>query len=136
MTSSIAASTRLRRLAPAIHIATAAFRANTTRETPVKHFKIANLIGTGAIITGALFGAMPSAVAFAACNEGTPNCLPVDAGHQKVQDQLNDAETSGQCAGPDGFCDDEIPGSDVATKPVTIHAPILVTTKPVTTNTR
>jgi len=136
MTSSIAASTRLRRLAPAIHIATAAFGANTTRETPMKHFKIATLIGTGAIITGALFGAMPSAVAFAACNEGTPNCLPVDAGHQKVQDQLNDAETSGQCAGPDGFCDDEIPGSDVATKPVTIHAPILVTTKPVTTNTR
>ena len=47
------------------------------------------------------------------CYEGTPNCLPVDPGHQKVQDQLNDAETSGQCAGPDGFCDDEIPGSDV-----------------------
>ena len=79
----------------------------------MKPFKIANLIGAGAIITGALFGAVPAAPAFAVCNEGTPNCLPVDPGHQKVQDQLNDAETSGQCAGPDGFCDDEIPGSDV-----------------------
>ena len=99
---------------------------------------ITTLVGAGAIITGGLFGAMPAAPAFATCNEGTPNCLPVDTGHQKVQDQLHDAETSGQCAGPDGFCDDEIPGSDVkpATKPVTIHAPILVTTKPVTTNTR
>ena len=93
-------------------------------------FKITTLVGAGAIITGALFGAVPSAVAFAACNEGTPNCLPVDAGHQKVKDQLNNAETSGQCAGPDGFCDDSIPGSDVTpakptTQPVTIHAPIL-----------
>jgi hypothetical protein len=78
----------------------------------VKQFKIATLIGSGAIVTGALF-AMPAAPAFAACNEGTPNCLQVDAGHKKVQDQLNDAETSGQCAGPDGFCDDDIPGSDV-----------------------
>ena|ERR1700682_1260322 len=95
---------------------------------------ITTLVGAGAIIAGALFGAMPAAPAFATCNEGTPNCLQVDAGHQKVQDQLNDAETSGQCAGPNGFCDDEIPGSDVTpqegaakptTKPVTIHAPIL-----------
>jgi hypothetical protein len=100
----------------------------------MKHFKIATLIGAGAIITGALFGVMPAAPAFAVCNEGTPNCLQVDAGHQKVQDQLNDAETSGQCAGPNGFCDDEIPGSDVTsqegaakptTKPVTIHVPSL-----------
>jgi len=97
---------------------------------------ITTLVGAGAIIAGALFAAVPAAPAFAVCNEGTPNCLQVDAGHQKVKDQLNDAETSGQCAGPNGFCDDEIPGSDVATKPVTIHAPILVTTKPVTTNTR
>jgi hypothetical protein len=104
----------------------------------MKHFKIATLIGTGAIITGALFGAMPSAVAFAVCNEGTPNCQGVDRGHQKVQDQINNAETSGQCAGPNGFCDDSIPGSDVTpqegavkptTKPVTIHPPILVKTK-------
>ena len=65
----------------------------------MKHSKIATLIGTGAIITGALFGAMPAAPAFAVCNEGTPNCLQVDAGHQKVQDQLNE-ETSGQCARP------------------------------------
>ncbi len=79
----------------------------------MKSFKIATLVGAGAIITGALFGAMPAAPAFAVCNEGTPNCLRVDAGHQKVQGQLNDAETSGQCAGPDGFCDDDIPGSDV-----------------------
>jgi hypothetical protein len=79
----------------------------------MKSFKIATLIGAGAIITGALFGAVPAAPAFAVCNEGTPNCLRVDAGHQKVQDQINDAETSGQCAGPDGFCDDDIPGSDV-----------------------
>jgi hypothetical protein len=100
------------------------------------HFKIATLIGAGAIITGALFGAMPAAPAFAVCNEGTPNCLQVDRGHQKVQDQLNDLETSGPgiCAGPDGFCDDDIPGSDVepqegavkpTTKPVTIHVPNL-----------
>jgi hypothetical protein len=104
----------------------------------MKHFKIATLIGTGAIITGALFGAMPSGVAFATCNEGTPNCQGVDRGHQKVQDYLNGEETSGQCAGPDGFCDDSIPGSDVTpqegavkptTKPVIIHAPV-------TTNTR
>ncbi len=97
-------------------------------------FKITTLVGAGAIITGALFAAMPAAPAFATCNEGTPNCLRVDAGHQKVQDQLNNAETSGQCAGPDGFCDDSIPGSDVTpeegagkptTKPVAIHAPIL-----------
>jgi hypothetical protein len=81
----------------------------------MKHSKIATLIGSGAIITGALFGAVPAAPAFAVCNEGTPNCLQVDAGHQKVQDQLNDAEISGQCAGPDGFCDDDIPGSDVET---------------------
>jgi hypothetical protein len=100
----------------------------------MKHFKIATLVGGGAIITGALLGAIPAAPAFAVCNEGTPNCLRVDAGHQKVQDQLNDAETSGQCAGPDGFCDDSIPGSDVTpeqsaakptTKPVIIHAPLL-----------
>lgn len=93
----------------------------------MKNFKIATLIGTGAIVTGALFGVMPSAVAFAVCNEGTPNCQSVDAGHQKVQDQLHNAETSGQCAGPDGFCDDDIPGSDVEplqgaakTKPVIV----------------
>ena len=79
----------------------------------MKHFKVATLIGTGAIVTGALFGVMPSAVAFAVCNEGTPNCLRVDSGHQRAQDQLNNAETSGQCEGPDGFCDDDIPGSDV-----------------------
>jgi len=79
----------------------------------VKQFKIATLVGTGAVIAGALFAATPAAPAFAVCNEGTPNCLQVDAGHKKVQDQLNDAETSGQCAGPDGFCDDSIPGSDV-----------------------
>jgi hypothetical protein len=104
----------------------------------MKNFKIATLIGTGAIITGALFGAVPAAPAFAVCNEGTPNCQGVDAGHKKVQDQINSAETSGQCAGPDGFCDDSIPGSDVTpsegavkptTKPVIIHAPV-------TTNTR
>jgi hypothetical protein len=100
----------------------------------MKHSKIATLIGGSAIITGALFGAMPAAPAFAVCNEGTPNCLQVDAGHKKVQEQLNDAETSGQCAGPDGFCDDDIPGSDVTpqegtvnptSKPVTFHAPAL-----------
>lgn len=79
----------------------------------MKRFKIATLVGGGAIITGALFGAVPAAPAFAVCNEGTPNCLQVDAGHKKAQDQINDAETSGQCAGPDGFCDDDIPGSDV-----------------------
>src|SRR5689334_2578853 len=79
----------------------------------MKSFKIATLIGAGAITAGALFGVLPAATAFAVCNEGTPNCLRVDAGHQKVKDQLNDAETSGQCAGPDGFCDDDIPGSDV-----------------------
>ncbi|AGB26837.1 hypothetical protein Mycsm_06721 (plasmid) [Mycobacterium sp. JS623] len=101
----------------------------------MKHFTIATLVGTGAVITGALFAAVPAAPAFAVCNEGTPNCLRVDAGHQKVQDQLNSAETSGQCAGPDGFCDDSIPGSDVepqrgaatpTTKPVASHAPTLV----------
>ena len=99
---------------------------------------ITTLVGVAAIITGALFGALPAAPAFATCNEGTPNCQGVDRGHQKVQDQINSAETSGQCAGPDGFCDDSIPGSDVTpsegavkptTKPVTIHAPV-------TTNTR
>jgi hypothetical protein len=79
----------------------------------MKSLNIATLIGAGAVVAGALFGAVPAAPAFAVCNEGTPNCLRVDAGHQKVQDQLNDAETSGQCAGPDGFCDDDIPGSDV-----------------------
>ena len=97
-------------------------------------FKITTLIGAGAIVAGALFGAMPAAPAFAICHEGTPNCLRVDAGHQKVHDQLNDAETSGQFAGPDGFCDDSTPGSDVepqegaakpATKPVAIYAPVL-----------
>ena len=71
---------------------------------------------------------------FCCLQRGHAELPQVDAGHQKVQDQLNDAETSGQCAGPDGFCDDSIPGSDVepqegaakpATKPVTIHAPIL-----------
>jgi len=100
----------------------------------MKHVKIATLIGTGAVVTGALFAAVPAAPAFAVCNEGTPNCLRVDAGHQRVQDQLNSAETSGQCAGPDGFCDDSIPGSDVepqqgaakpTIKPVTTHAPTL-----------
>ena len=79
----------------------------------MKTIKIATMLGGGAVVAGALFGALPAAPAFAVCNEGTPNCLRVDAGHQKVQDQLNDAETSGQCAGPDGFCDDDIPGSDV-----------------------
>jgi hypothetical protein len=93
----------------------------------MKRFKIATLIGAGAIITGGLFSAVPAAPAFAVCNEGTPNCLQVDAGHKKVQDQLNDAETSGQCAGPDGFCDDEIPGSDV--KPS--EGAVKPTTKPV-----
>jgi hypothetical protein len=93
----------------------------------MKHFKIATLIGGGAIITGALFAAMPAAPAFAVCNEGTPNCLQVDAGHKKVQDQLNDAETSGQCAGPDGFCDDDIPGSDVEPS----QSSVKPTTKPV-----
>jgi len=80
---------------------------------PTTHSKVATLIGSGAIIAGALCGAVPAAPAFAVCNDGTPNCLPVDAGRKKVQDQLNDAETSGQCAGPDGFCDDDIPGSDI-----------------------
>ncbi|MDT5065756.1 MAG: hypothetical protein QOK02_1911 [Mycobacterium sp.] len=79
----------------------------------MKRFKIATVIGTGAIITGALFGTMPSPVALAACNEGTPNCLHVDGGHKRAQDQVNQGTTVGQCEGPNGFCDDSIPGSDV-----------------------
>jgi hypothetical protein len=81
--------------------------ADTTMETPMKHFKIATVIGTGAIITGALFGTMPSPVALAACNEGTPNCLHVDGGHKRAQDQVNQGTTVGQCEGPNGFCDDD-----------------------------
>ncbi|WP_285032615.1 hypothetical protein [Mycolicibacterium sp. lyk4-40-TYG-92] len=73
-----------------------------------------------------------AAPAFAVCNEGTPNCQQVDFGHQRAQDQINDALLSGQCAGPDGFCDDSIPGSDVkpqqgAPKPPTktaVHTPV------------
>jgi hypothetical protein len=114
---------------------------NSTHNTKTKRLKAA--LGVAVVSTGVpalLFVASGwfAAPAFAICNEGTPNCQRVDAGHQKAQDQINNAETSGQCAGPNGFCDDNIPGSDVtpATKPVTIHAPIPVTTKTVTTNTR
>jgi hypothetical protein len=99
---------------------------------PTTHSKVATLIGSGAIIAGALCGAVPAAPAFAVCNDGTPNCLPVDAGRKKVQDQLNDAETSGQCAGPDGFCDDDIPGSDVEPS----EGAAKTTTKPVISKTR
>ena len=73
-----------------------------------------------------------AAPAFAVCNEGTPNCQRVDSGHQRALDQINGALLSGQCAGPDGFCDDSIPGSDVTpqqgtpkppTKTGVVHAP-------------
>ncbi len=78
-----------------------------------------------------------AAPAFAVCNEGTPNCQQVDAGHQRASDQINGALLSGQCAGPDGFCDDSIPGSDVtaqqgASKNPTktgIHTPVTTVRK-------
>lgn len=64
-----------------------------------------------------------AAPAFAVCNEGTPNCQQVDSGHQRALDQINDALLSGQCAGPDGFCDDSIPGSDVTPRQGTPKSP-------------
>ncbi|CAM5736898.1 hypothetical protein MAUB1S_01760 [Mycolicibacterium aubagnense] len=78
-----------------------------------------------------------AAPAFAVCNEGTPNCQQVDSGHQRASDQINGALLSGQCAGPDGFCDDSIPGSDVTpqqgTKPPAktgiVHTPVTTTVR-------
>lgn len=84
---------------------------------------------------GSSFTAAP---AFAVCNEGTPNCQPVDSGHQRALDQINGALLSGQCEGPDGFCDDSIPGSDVKpqqgtpkppTKTGIVHAPVATVRK-------
>lgn len=64
-----------------------------------------------------------AAPAFAVCNEGTPNCQQIDSGHQRASDQINGALLSGQCAGPDGFCDDSIPGSDVTPQQGTAKPP-------------
>lgn len=112
----------------------------STHNTTAKKFMTA--VGVAAASTAApvlmLIGSTWSAApAFATCNEGTPNCLQVDNGHQRAQNQINDAETSGQCAGPDGFCDDSIPGSDVTpeqgTKPPNktgiVHAPVTTSTR-------
>jgi hypothetical protein len=114
---------------------------NSTHNAKTKRLIAAVAVAAATTVTPFLLfvaSSWSAAPAFATCNEGTPNCVGVDAGHKKVQDQLNDAGTSGQCAGPDGFCDDDIPGSDVepsegavkpTTKPVTIHAPVTTYTR-------
>ena len=114
---------------------------NDTRNTKARRLMTA--VGLAAASTAApalmlIASTWSAAPAFAVCNEGTPNCQQVDAGHQRALDQINGALLSGQCEGPDGFCDDSIPGSDVkpqqgTAKPPTtsgnLHPPIATTTR-------
>ena len=89
---------------------------NTIHNTKAKRIMTAFGVAAASAATPALMliaSTWSAAPAFATCNEGTPNCQQVDAGHQRALDQINGALTSGQCAGPNGFCDDSIPGSDV-----------------------
>ena len=73
--------------------------------------------------------ALSTAPAFALCNPGTKNCIPVGAGLAKAKNQVFTQPTSGQCdPGPAGICDDNLPGSDVRTAPKTGFTPIVPST--------
>ena len=62
--------------------------------------------------------ALSTAPAFALCNPGTKNCIPIGAGLAAAKNQVFTQGLSGNCdPGPAGICDDNLPGSDIVRKP-------------------
>ena len=68
-------------------------------------------------LTAVVAVVLSTAPAFALCNPGTKNCIPIGAGLTQAKNQVFNQGLSGQCdPGPAGICDDNLPGSDVVHK--------------------